>query len=84
MHSSKQGSEHINHAAGNKSVEDYEITAIGKEVPLELLFRNVLRAHVDEDIGKNQILVSSKKEHIKNLLTTSRSFPTLMKVNIIR
>ena len=54
VHSSKQGKEHITHAAENKSVEEYEITAIGKEVPLELLFRKVLRVHVGEDNGKTR------------------------------
>ena len=39
-------------AAATNDVEKCEITAIGKEVPLELLFRNVIRAQIDEDIGK--------------------------------
>ena len=64
VHSSKQGKEHTTHAAENKSVEEYEITAIGKEVPLELLFRNILRAHVDEDIGKKpDFSVLQKRAH---------------------
>ena len=42
----------MDYAAVTQDVDKCEITAIGKDVPLELLFRNVIRAQIDEDTGK--------------------------------
>ena len=41
-HSITKRKELMDYAAATKDVDKCEITAIGKEVPLELLFRNVI------------------------------------------
>ena len=52
VHSIAKRKELMGYAAVTQDVDKVEITTIGKEVPLELLFRNVIRTQIDEDTGK--------------------------------
>ena len=68
VYSTTKRKELIDFAAATKDDDQCEITAIGKEVPLELLFRNVIRGQIDEDIGKSQIIVSFNNVHTKSFM----------------